>query len=600
MRIGQSAVVGYSRSRRTRLHAGVWLVITLLSSNGLAAQELELFPVADADAYAYSYRNWNNANTGVWTIATSGWHPRGGERRAFFRFEVPGNMVVTRAVLRLYHSFSGDRPLTLGVHRVTGPWSEGTNTYHSGQTEDSAGPGELSWNQQPPMVETPSAEFQPGRNRGWVEIDITELVIGWQDGLPNYGFAIRPQGALETISASGWHNFATRETFEEATSPVLILESNPGVTPEVITGRDGSVSQPTDVTESTREEVDGTVLPLDERIDGHPLGLPKTWWVNCNGNTGWLVINYDAETRQISGTLLGAPYTGYLVNRNIVMRRNPGGTEIWEGWIADPQRAAGQTSGSGIDFMMAGTCNPDGEASYPWFAVEAAKAGTITGQNPATEIGNVPPVREDSVLISIEPPPPPVPSYSLVPAELTEHEIGDGTVIVRSNEMCIESMQAGGAWMSTTRPYTLESDYVVSFEYKPMVRDNHYMILYSDGFVFIDVEWGLDVGHVQPGSSFGLEWLRDHQLQIDQWQQIRVEASPTSETFRFFINDELVGTATEIRPVVSQHTSSTQQNDPAAVFFGDPDDTEYRGGTFNRGSGCWRNIRVEQASVSEM
>ena len=61
--------------------------------------------------------------------------------------------------------------------------------------------------------------------------------------------------------------------------------------------------------------------------------LPTTWQVNGNGYTGLLVLGKtDANTNEVSGTLLGTPVKGYLVGRHLVLHRYPQGkAQIWDG-----------------------------------------------------------------------------------------------------------------------------------------------------------------------------------------------------------------------------------------------------------------------------
>lgn len=116
--------------------------------------------------------------------------------------------------------------------------------------------------------------------------------------------------------------------------------------------------------------------------------LPKTWQVNGNGYTGLLVVNqYNSATNEISGTLLGTPFKGYLVGRHLVLHRYPQGrTQIWDGWILDRKLGAQGQPYYNNTLTIAGTIseakgNVDGV--YPWFAI--AQTGTTSpppsGQN---------------------------------------------------------------------------------------------------------------------------------------------------------------------------------------------------------------------------
>ncbi|RLC29876.1 MAG: hypothetical protein DRH32_06640, partial [Deltaproteobacteria bacterium] len=172
-------------------------------------------PVADAYVYAYDYRNWNRSNRGKYDQLVAGWHPDGGESRAYIRFDLSGidPSEVGRAVLRLYHfQTSGGNNVDIGIYRVTGPWNEGTGTYHSGRTEKTAAKGEISWVRQPPVAARPVISFNPGRGSGdRVEVDITPLVEKWLSGTPNHGLVIRPVGHLTRSTPASVYHFASRE-----------------------------------------------------------------------------------------------------------------------------------------------------------------------------------------------------------------------------------------------------------------------------------------------------------------------------------------------------------------------------------------------------
>jgi len=170
---------------------------------------------ADAYVYAYKYRNWNRSNRGKYDQLMAGWHPAGGESRAYIRFDLSGvnAAAVRRAVLRLYYfQTSGGTGVKLGIYRVTSPWGEGSDTYHSGQIEKTAPPGSISWVHQPGTDPAPVAVFNPGNGlREWTDVDITSLVRKWGSGASNYGLVIRAAGKLSANIAESVYHFASRE-----------------------------------------------------------------------------------------------------------------------------------------------------------------------------------------------------------------------------------------------------------------------------------------------------------------------------------------------------------------------------------------------------
>ena len=188
--------------------------------------------VADAYVYAYSYRNWNKANWGKYENLGAGWNPKGGEKRTFLEFDFSGvdPKNVGKATLKLFHSHTGgNNSLSLGVHAVTRPWQEGGGTYHSGQTEKSAAPGEISWVNQPTFNFSPVANFNPGSGTGkYIEVDITPLVMAWLTGKPNYGLMIKPVGIMSGRAPESSYGFYSRERKDESKRPVLVLSGSSG------------------------------------------------------------------------------------------------------------------------------------------------------------------------------------------------------------------------------------------------------------------------------------------------------------------------------------------------------------------------------------
>jgi hypothetical protein len=218
------------------------------SSKPTSGGELQqLYPVADGEVYAYSYRNWNWANAGMYESMGAGWNPVGGEKRAYLRFDLPAGLDISRAVLKLYQYHSAGPVHSLGVYRVTSPWEEGTNTYHSGEVEKTAAPGELCWMQQPSFDPVPVANFTSAAAvPAWVEVDITPLVQQWQAGTPNYGLVVKTTNehpvASDPEAKSG---FYTKENPDQVHRPVLEL-SITSQAPAIISDLRGTLNTDSD------------------------------------------------------------------------------------------------------------------------------------------------------------------------------------------------------------------------------------------------------------------------------------------------------------------------------------------------------------------
>ena len=208
--------------------------------NGAGLQQLH--PVADAYVYEYAYRNWNKANLGKHGSLGAGWHPTGGEKRTYLKFDLSGidPNIVKKATLKLYHNHTGGKnSLSVGVHAVNSRWQEGGGTYHSGQTEKPAAPGEVSWVQQPTFDFSPVASFKPGSEIGkYIEVDITPLVKAWLSGKPNYGLMIKPVGIMSGRASESSYGFYSREYKDSQKRPQLFLNTtnepiDPNDTPPV-------------------------------------------------------------------------------------------------------------------------------------------------------------------------------------------------------------------------------------------------------------------------------------------------------------------------------------------------------------------------------
>jgi hypothetical protein len=105
-----------------------------------------------------------------------------GNRESYVRFDLthlPKDAEITSAILRIYAndiSVAG----SLSIHEITGDWDERTLTSnHVPLTND---------------VFT-HVTIPKSTENNYILADITELVKGWQSGLPNFGIALRPSPA---------------------------------------------------------------------------------------------------------------------------------------------------------------------------------------------------------------------------------------------------------------------------------------------------------------------------------------------------------------------------------------------------------------------
>ena len=188
--------------------------------------------------------------------------------------------------------------------------------------------------------------------------------------------------------------------------------------------------------------------------------------------------------------------------------------------------------------------------------------------------------------------------YALPPAAWKAHQNGAVHCSVSGDQLCIDSMASGGAYFTTRRRYAVDHPYAVSFEVKLRERNNHMITLYSDGYIYVDIDWGTELGHGQPGAPYNLR-QEGGNLEPGRWYAIKVVAHPGQHSFDVFLNGKKVGTATNVSFPISHHLLLKPEGvTREIVYFGDADNPSLRGGAYNRGAACWRNIRYYVPGVN--
>jgi len=107
-----------------------------------------------------------------------------GNRESYVRFDLtplPKDAEITSAVLRIYAN-DINVPGILAIHEITGDWDERTLT-----------------SSRIPLTNAVFANVSVPKSavNNYIVADITELVKGWQSGLPNFGIALRPNPASQ-------------------------------------------------------------------------------------------------------------------------------------------------------------------------------------------------------------------------------------------------------------------------------------------------------------------------------------------------------------------------------------------------------------------
>lgn len=273
----------------------------------------------DSHIYQYTYSNWNRADWGAYDKLGAGYHPVGGEKRAFLKFDIEGVNPdeISKATLRLYHYHTGGNPtLDLGVYEITEPWAEGDGLYkpHSDATGD-----EVCWVNQPSIDHYPVVYFNPGPGTNkWIDVDITSLVKAWLSGVPNYGLVIKAGDNLSGKPDSQY-GFYSREYAEADKRPQLLIN------PATLLGDVSDMGQP----DITKADPDG---PDQGNIDPDEPGK----------------ITIDPKT---SGKVVTDPIT--TTNTNVSSSTPTPGTILWTHTVEDKWSIHSQTFGGDLGPRMA-------------------------------------------------------------------------------------------------------------------------------------------------------------------------------------------------------------------------------------------------------
>lgn len=137
-----------------------------------AALTLNVSHDADSNAKAPSENTGGKGNLNVRNVGAS--------RTSYVRFDLgalPKDAEITLATLRLYAN-EVSVPGNLAIQEITGDWDERTLTANNAPLTNTAA-----------AITVPIAK---GNQNKYILVDVTDLVKGWQSGLPNFGIALRP------------------------------------------------------------------------------------------------------------------------------------------------------------------------------------------------------------------------------------------------------------------------------------------------------------------------------------------------------------------------------------------------------------------------
>ncbi|MBN1689805.1 MAG: hypothetical protein JW901_02150, partial [Dehalococcoidia bacterium] len=237
---------------------------------------------------------------------------------------------------------------------------------------------------------------------------------------------------------------------------------------------------------------------------------------------------------------------------------------------------------------------PEAQAAYEEYAkvkacYESGSSGTGTPSTSTTATTTTTTTTSTAIISSGQ-------TFNYPPSKWIPSQNGQSTVSLGQDQICISSMKPGGAMAYTKRDYDITSDYTVEFDYMVGEKDNHWIIVYSDGYLFLIIDWGTQLSHHQTGR------LPLH-LEVNRWYKIRMDAYPGQGTYDIYADGVKLGTAlNQIGPSVGVNHRSEKNYllswldkiYPAwdCIYLGDIDNKDWMAGARNRGIACWRNITV--------
>lgn len=163
---------------------------------------------------------------------------------------------------------------------------------------------------------------------------------------------------------------------------------------------------------------------------------------------------------------------------------------------------------------------------------------------------------------------------------------GGNSVDIGADDICISAMRHGTGFATKRRPYDFSRDYTVAFDFQLREKDNHWLVLYSDTFVHLHIDWGTDLFFLGPSNT------KIMNMEVGRWYHVEVTARPGRKSFDIDIDGNRVKTATHVTPGSldtgpGRGTSGTDGALGEWIYVGDFQNT-----TYNRGSACWKNIAL--------
>lgn len=158
---------------------------------------------------------------------------------------------------------------------------------------------------------------------------------------------------------------------------------------------------------------------------------------------------------------------------------------------------------------------------------------------------------------------------------------GGNTVTSAGGNISVEAMNPGLGYALRPRPYGLDKDYSVSFSFKLNTYNNHWLTVYFDDFIFMNIDWGTELkywnGEV-PGILGKLEANRTY--------LVKIEAHPSRGYYEVFLDGTKAGTAVDVTPGARGGGHPSAEIAPeGTILAGDSEGSDY-----NRGSAGWSDF----------
>jgi hypothetical protein len=164
---------------------------------------------------------------------------------------------------------------------------------------------------------------------------------------------------------------------------------------------------------------------------------------------------------------------------------------------------------------------------------------------------------------------------------------GGNNVNVKGELICVDSTKQGVGYATLPRPYGLSQDYTVNFDFRLDTNNNHWLLLYFDDFIYLNIDTGTELKYWYNVVSDVLQ-----KLEVGKWYHIKIDAHPAQKSFDVYVDGQKLAVANNVEPnkrITGQPTLGELPEASILIGEWDPTDTI-------RGAACWANFRFATAA----